>query len=525
MIELHDWFARAPFPDRPWLVVGKGPTFQRRSEFAVGAYNTLSLNHVVTEMDVDVAHIMDIDVVDACADALRTNCRVLVMPRHPHVACEPSRRRLEDFFDAVPILRELDEQGRLVWYSSSGAPVPGATRSIRVRFFSSEAALGVLGEMGVRDVRTLGIDGGRAYGSSFRHLDDVTKLANGQPSFDLQFTELELIRRRYAMTLSPLVPALNVFVGAVERDLPAVRTLAHSISKYSSVPVHVTPLTGVRVSGPRRREHRARTPFSFARFAIPELCNHEGRAVYLDSDMLVFDDIAELATLPFGDARLLCTHQEEAPAAWKDSDWFHPGRQFSVMVLDCERLDWDVQTIVDGLDAGRYGYADLMFDMCVVPDAEIADTVPAGWNHLEHYEVGVTKLLHYTVVPLQPWRSDDNPLGWLWERAYRDAVRDGAVPWDEVDELVRSGEVKPSLADAFEDVPDAAAAASGDVVTMELQAVRAELERVRRRSLRGRVRGGLRSGWPVVRRVRDRWPGSPISTGADRLNEYVRSKL
>ena len=524
MIELYEWFARAPFPDRPWLVLGKGPTFQRRSEFDVGAYNTLSLNHVVNEADVDVAHIMDIDVVVACTDALRTNCGYLVMPRHPHVACEPSLRRLEDFFDAVPVLRELDEQGRLVWYSSSIAPVPGATRSIRVRFFSSEAAVGILGEMGVREVRTLGVDGGRQYGSSFRHLEDVTKLVNGQPSFDLQFAELEAIRRRYDMVLTPLVPALNVFVGAVERDLPAVRTLAHSITKHSSVPVHVTPLTGVRVPSPRRREHRARTPFSFARFAIPELCNYEGRAVYLDSDMLVFDDVAELATLPFGDARVLCTYQAEAPAAWKDSTWFHPGRQFSVMVLDCERLDWNVETIVGGLDAGRYSYSDLMFELCVA-EGRIADTVPSAWNHLERYEPGSTKLLHYTVVPLQPWRSDDNPLGWLWERAYRDAVRDGAVPWDEVAELVRSGEVKPSLADAFDDVPEGAAPPSGDVVAMELRAVRAELDRLERRSLRGRVRSGLRAGWPVVRRVRDRWPGSPISTGADRLNEYVRTKL
>jgi len=525
VISLYDWAAQAPFDDRPWLILGKGPTYQRRDEFDLTAFHTLSLNHVVADMPVDLAHIMDIDVVIACADALRTNCRHLVMPRHPHVACEPSRRRLEEFFDAVPVLRELDDQGRLVWYSSSGAPVPGAERSIRVRFFSSEAALGVIGELGARDVRTLGIDGGGQYGASFQHLNDVTKLANGQPSFDLQFAELELVRRRYGMTLTPLVPSLNVFVGAVERDLPAVRTLAHSISTRSSVPVHVTPLTGVSVPSPRKRENRARTPFSFARFAIPELCNYEGRAVYLDSDMLVFDDIAELATLPFEEAGVLCTYQSEVPAAWKDSRWFHPGRQFSVMVLDCEHLDWDVRAIVGGLDAGSYTYRDLMFELCIVPEHQIADRVPTTWNHLEHYEAGVTRLLHYTVVPLQPWRSDDNPLGWLWEAAYRNAVRAGAVPWDEVEELVRSGEVKASLADAFEELPVGPTPRVDDVVTMELRAVRAELDDLRRRTVKGRVRSGLRAGWPMVRRARDRWPGSSIGNGADRLNEYVRTRL
>jgi hypothetical protein len=293
--------------------------------------------------------------------------------------------------------------------------------------------------------------------------------------------------------------------------------------------VQVTPLTGVRVPTPRDRRNRGRTPFSFARFAIPELCNHAGRAVYLDSDMLVFDDVVELATLPFGDAHLLCSRQDEPPAAWQDSDWFHPGRQFSVMVLDCARLDWDVRAIVDGLDEGRYSYADLMFELAVVPDERIAETVPSAWNHLERYESGVTKLLHYTVVAQQPWRSDANPLGGIWEAAYREAVRAGAVPRDEVETLVRAGEVKASLLDAFEalDAYDGvdAQAPTDDVVSMELRAVREELRRLQGRTMRGRVRNGLKAGWPRVRRVRDRWPGTPFSTGVDRVVQYVDSKL
>ena len=33
MIELHEWIARSAFTDRPWLILGKGPTYQRRGEF------------------------------------------------------------------------------------------------------------------------------------------------------------------------------------------------------------------------------------------------------------------------------------------------------------------------------------------------------------------------------------------------------------------------------------------------------------------------------------------------------------
>ena len=79
-------------------------------------------------------------------------------------------------------------------------------------------------------------------------------------------------------------------------------------------------------------------------------------------------------------------------------------------MLDCERLDWDIDEIVGGLDEGKYDYQQLMFDLCVVEPDEINDNLPPVWNHLEHYEPGETKLLHYTVVPTQPWKNDKNPL-------------------------------------------------------------------------------------------------------------------
>jgi hypothetical protein len=135
-------------------------------------------------------------------------------------------------------------------------------------------------------------------------------------------------------------------------------------------------------------------------------------------------------------------------------------------------------------------------------------------------------LLHYTVVPLQPWRSDDNPHGRLWELAFRDAVRAGAVPWDEVEELVQSGEVKRSLVDAFDEADaDAGATPSTDPVAVELHAVREQLADVHLRSFRGRVRRGAKATWPLVRRVRDRWPGSPIASCADQMHDLARAKL
>ena len=108
----------------------------------------------------DAAHIIDIDVVAKCADALRENCRYLVIARRPHVDFKPSERLLEDYFSDHPVLEELDKDGRLVWYNAATSPPVGNSRTIGVTFFSSEAALNILGEMRVKQVRTLGIDGG-----------------------------------------------------------------------------------------------------------------------------------------------------------------------------------------------------------------------------------------------------------------------------------------------------------------------------------------------------------------------------
>jgi hypothetical protein len=303
--------------------------------------------------------------------------------------------------------------------------------------------LNVLGEMGVKKVRSLGIDGGGSYGTEF---SGMTPLENGRPSFDAQFREIEDIVRERDMDYDPLIEPMRVFVGLDESQIVAARVLEHSIRKHASRPVRVIPMLDVPTPVPKDPENRGRTGFSFSRFHIPELAGRRGRALYVDADMQVFSDLAELWDIPFGDRKVLCTRQDEVPEKWKDADWFKPGRQMSVMLLDCERLDWDVEEIVGGLDEGRYNYRDLMFDMCVLAPEEIGDDVPPEWNHLEHYVPGKTKLLHYTVVPTQPWKNDENPLREVWMPDFEEAKRSGIVREEEVERLARAGHIKRSLA-------------------------------------------------------------------------------
>ena len=288
MIELARWLKEVTFAPRPWLLLGKGPTFSRRAEFDLAPFLRIGLNHVVREIELDIAHVIDVDVVAACAEALAKNAQWLVMPRFPHVDCKPDPQRpLESFFASHPVLQDFDRRGRLVWYDlrNKTCPVLGEAEPIKVRFFSSEAALQLLARLGCKTVRSLGIDGGRSYSNAFRDLQHATLLKNEQPSFDIQFREIERIVKETGLDYRTLIPPMRIFVGGDESEQVAAKVLEYTIRKFASGPVDVTIMRDYAIPVPKDPKNRARTKFSFYRFRIPELCGYQGRALYVDSDM------------------------------------------------------------------------------------------------------------------------------------------------------------------------------------------------------------------------------------------------
>ncbi len=495
MIDLATWLQQPPFEPRPWLLLGKGPTFARRGEFDLSRYHLLGLNHVVREQPVAIAHAIDVDVVAACAEALPRNAQWLVMPRYPHVANRPDPARpLESFFGSLPVLQHFAARGRLVWYDlqNKTCPARGTAPPLHVRFFSSEVALQLVARLGAKVVRSLGIDGGRAYSSAFRDLQHETLLANGQPSFDLQFRELERIAAEHALDWSSLIEPMRIFIGGDETEDVAARVLEHTIREHASGPVAITIMRDYEIPVPKDPRNRPRTKFSFYRLRIPELCGYRGRALYLDSDMQVFRDVAELWRIPFGERRLLCTFQPSPPAAWQHNPSFEPGRHYAVMLLDSERLPWRVEDIVRDLDEGRYSYEDLMHRMCLVPPEQIGEDVPVEWNHLETHVPGTTALTHFTVVPTQPWKTDATPLNELWMAAYARAVAAGCIDPDQVRRGVEQGWYKPGLLPALANAPASwswkpAAAATGATAAADAPAAPAGADAERLRRAQGEI--------------------------------------
>lgn len=235
--------------------------------------------------------------------------------------------------------------------------------------------------------------------------------------------------------LGNITKPIRVFVAATSAEWLPARVLEFSIRENTDLEVDVRFLyqSGIDIPVPEAPSNRPRTPFSFQRFLIPELCDYQGKAIYLDADMQVFQDITELWKYPLDGTDLLTV---------KDGN---NGRksQFSVMLLDCARLQWDIKKIVEKLNSGELDYAGLMYEMKISP--KIGKEIDSKWNSLELFNPETTALLHYTDMNTQPWISLANPLGYLWVSCLKRAIRAGFIKREEIERERMLGHIRPSL--------------------------------------------------------------------------------
>ena len=104
----------------------------------------------------------------------------------------------------------------------------------------------------------------------------------------------------------------------------------------------------------------------------------------------------------------------------------------SVMVLDCEKLqDWKPDTMFDDvvpndakLEPGQIHYKD--FIRLAWVDPALIQEIDPRWNH---YNVvrDDSKLVHFSHVREQPWKSPRHPLTGFWEKWLRESMEHGVV--------------------------------------------------------------------------------------------------
>jgi hypothetical protein len=248
-----------------------------------------------------------------------------------------------------------------------------------------------------------------------------------------------------------------VFVGTDLRSYPADLVLEHSIRRHTTEDVSIEWMRAGKgeFAGWRMDNHDLpytgqgwATLFTCFRYAVPELMGCQGRAIYLDSDMLVLGDIAKL---------------------WRCGD--RPGPPWRCVSPHQEAKRTDVSVINCGDFAGaewwpsmakmkRSGMLGVHYRQILKEHRFIASDLPAEWNCLDAATPGA-KLVHFTSMGAQPWRpwpevfgpdamatlpdgrankrrgeyptrwpfSHDQAAGVLWWHTYEDALleRVGAV--------------------------------------------------------------------------------------------------
>lgn len=223
---------------------------------------------------------------------------------------------------------------------------------------------------------------------------------------------------------------VRVFIGTEDKTEIARKVLECSIQRHTESIVDFTPMIGKQWEY-KHDDIPIGTGFSLRRWMIPAYCDWQGRAIYLDADQLVFGDIHELWSLP----DLLPTIKgQEACSAWMtfqpDKYNVKPAPQSSVMVIDCAKAKaqwgWHLEQVLTHLreEPTKERYAKFMHCAWMKPPCR---QIEIGWNHLNVYKDKVTKLLHYTKEPEQPWYAPEHALANLWQKELMVAIRSGLL--------------------------------------------------------------------------------------------------
>jgi hypothetical protein len=236
---------------------------------------------------------------------------------------------------------------------------------------------------------------------------------------------------------------VRVFIGSGEASLLERKTLIYSIRKYTRRDLDINVFNGTHNAVepndgeaylaplPLKLKYRNFTEFSLYRYLIPELCNYEGKAIWLDSDMVCLADIGELFDAPLDDHDFLAKKEAYAGSGlWG----------LSVMLIDCAKCRFELEAIMEGVDRGLYSYTDFseMSPAFLRHHPYDIGELDPNWNVFDRVDER-TKLIHYTNLFTQPWKAPNHPAGDLWFKYFNEAVAAGAITKEDIDKtLLRS---------------------------------------------------------------------------------------
>ena len=223
---------------------------------------------------------------------------------------------------------------------------------------------------------------------------------------------------------------MKVFVGYDTREDMAYQVCKHSIiARNKDVDVRPLKQQELRDAGWywRDEDKLASTEFTFTRFLVPELANFKGWAVFMDCDMILTTDIAELFAQADDKYAVMCVQHDYTPKEGIKMDGqkqtIYPRKNWSSVVLwNCGHpsnrvVDQDMvnEKELNGAYFHRFSW---------LLDDEIGE-LDHTWNYLVgvYDDIETPNLIHYTEGG--PWFENyrDCEFNELWKQELYDMFK------------------------------------------------------------------------------------------------------
>ena len=201
---------------------------------------------------------------------------------------------------------------------------------------------------------------------------------------------------------------IRIFIGYDKDEIAAYHVLANSIIRQASEPVSIIPVAPHLVPLTRPHDAKQSNTFAFSRFLVPYLSKFDGWSIWMDADVILRGDIADLWALRDPDKAVQVVKKD----FWPDDGTKFLGRPQSaypelpdgtnrklwsaMMLMNCSRckeLTPDYVNNASGLSLHQFKFLN---------DYDIGG-LPAEWQHV----VGVdeynedAKLVHWSLGG--PW--------------------------------------------------------------------------------------------------------------------------
>ena len=220
--------------------------------------------------------------------------------------------------------------------------------------------------------------------------------------------------------------SLKIFIGSSsnQEDAPIESIYEYTLRKNSSADLDITWMRQTNdQSSPWSGWNSSQwfTPFSGFRWAIPEICGFQGRALYTDVDMINFKDISELFKSdlrgkPFGSRVVKMQNiafpsfnfqnliELRNPIKIKRFSGFQP----CVMLIDCEKAK-DFLDPISALKINANAHNACMKSYVKNPlfrESSYFTEIDPRWNCLDGENLYINEIfqLHFTNMSTQPWR-------------------------------------------------------------------------------------------------------------------------